>query len=323
MIDLIYIILALLAGIIAGVVTGLIPGVHVNLIAVLLFSIPLAFISQLSPIILVVFIVAMMLTHTFLDFIPSIFLGAPDTDTELSILPGHELLSKGRGYEAVIYTAYGSALGILIILLLTPIFIFLLPKIFVYLKSVIFLILILASIYLITIEKKSRLYALIVFILAGFLGISSSSLAIENSLLPLLTGLFGSSSLITSIIKKEKLPKQRITRFWNIKVEIKELIKTGFASMASAPLCTFLPSLGSGQAAVIGSDLIGETNRKQFLVLLGSINTIVAGLALITFYAIAETRTGAVMAIEQIIGSITTLHLYMLMTIILISGIAG
>ena len=33
---------------------------------------------------------------TFIDFIPSIFLGCPDTDTELSILPGHELLKKGE-----------------------------------------------------------------------------------------------------------------------------------------------------------------------------------------------------------------------------------
>ena len=31
----------------------------------------------------------MAITHTFVDFIPSVFLGCPDTDTELSI--GHKI----------------------------------------------------------------------------------------------------------------------------------------------------------------------------------------------------------------------------------------
>ena len=57
-----------------------------------------------------------------------------------------------------------------------------------------FLILITASIYLIIKEKKSKLFSLLIFILAGFLGFSTLILPIKNSLLPLLTGLFGSSS---------------------------------------------------------------------------------------------------------------------------------
>ncbi len=311
---------ALLLGVASGTITGLIPGIHVNLVAVFLLSIPLTFISPLAALI---FIVAMAIAHTFLDFIPSIFLGAPDEDTGLSILPGHELLNKGKGFEAVVYTLYGSCIGILIILIFTPLFIFILPKISPYLRHAMFLILIVASIYLIWREKKSRFLATIIFLLAGFLGLASLSLPIKNSLLPLLTGLFGASSLITSLIKKQKIPKQSLTSLKKIKITRKELVNSGISALLTAPLCTFLPSLGTSQAAVIGTDLVGEKNRKSFLALLGSINTIVAGLAFITLFSIGATRTGTALTISQLIEKLTTSHLVFILITIIISGLSS
>src|SRR3989304_1437469 len=99
--------IALLCGVIAGTFTGLFPGIHINLIAALLLSSLSALSKYFSPLQLIIFIVAMSITHTFIDFIPSIFLGAPEEDTFLSILPGHQLLREGKGYEAVILTLYG------------------------------------------------------------------------------------------------------------------------------------------------------------------------------------------------------------------------
>jgi putative membrane protein len=304
-------ILSLITGISLGVITGLIPGLHINLIVLLL---PL---TLLSPSNLIILIVAMAITHSFLDFIPSIFLGAPDEDTGLSVLPGHSLLNKGLGYLAIIHTLYGSCLGILIIIISTPLFIFLLPKILPYLKNRIFLILISTSFYLIIKEKNSKLIAVIVFLISGFLGISTLNLNLNNSLLPLLTGLFGSSSLITSIIKNKNLPKQKIGK---VKIKFKSLIKSSLSSFLSAPLCTFLPSLGASQAAVIGSDIIEEKNHKNFLILLGSINTIVLGLSFITIYSINETRTGTSVAISKI-TNLNFNHLILILITILISGI--
>ena len=115
---LIQIILAILMGNLVGVFTGLIPGIHVNLIGVFLISLSSTFLFNINPIYLVIFIVAIAITHIFIDFIPSIFLGCPDTDTELSILPGHELLKKGEGYEAVMLTAYGSLTAVFILILI-------------------------------------------------------------------------------------------------------------------------------------------------------------------------------------------------------------
>src|SRR3989344_2613407 len=95
-------VVALIVGILAGTFTGLFPGIHINLVSVFLVSASPALLQYTSPISLAVFITSMAITHSFLDFIPSIFLGAPDEDSFLSILPGHELLKKGGGHEAVV-----------------------------------------------------------------------------------------------------------------------------------------------------------------------------------------------------------------------------
>lgn len=312
-------ILALFLGILAGTITGLTPGIHVNLVSAFLISSSAFFLAITSPIAIAVFIVAMTITHTFLDFIPSIFLGAPDEDSVLSVLPGHEMLNKGKGYEAVILTLYGSILGIIIIFLLTPFFLFILPLFYLYIKTIMFFVLVLASLYLIIREKS--ITAFMIFLLAGFLGLATLNLNMKESLLPLLTGLFGSSSLITSIMKKTKLPEQKITNFKKIKITKKELLSSGLAAILSAPLCSFLPALGSGQAAVIGTDITGETSRRQFLILLGAINTIVAGLSFIALYSIQVARTGTAVAIQEILENFSSPDLIIILITILISGI--
>jgi putative membrane protein len=263
----------------------------------------------------------MSICHTFIDFIPSIFLGAPDEDSVLSVLPGHEMLIKGEGYEAVILTLYGSIIGIFLILLFTPLFIFFLPKIYDNALTIMPFILILASLFLFYFEKKNRVWAIIIFFLAGFLGIASLNLNLREPLLPLLTGLFGASSLITSISKKQKLPKQRIIRLKQINIQKKSFFKTIFASIIASPLCSFLPGLGSGQAAVIGSEIAGDLDKKEFLILLGSINTIVMGLSFVTLYTIQKSRTGSAVAISKILETFSLNNLYIILATIFISGV--
>ncbi len=68
-------------------------------------------------IIITALIIGCLITHTFLDIIPSVFLGAPDEDTALSVLPGHRLMLMGRGYEAIKCSALGSFGSVLVALL--------------------------------------------------------------------------------------------------------------------------------------------------------------------------------------------------------------
>ena len=270
----------------------------------------------------------MAITHTFVDYIPSIFFGAPDEDSVLSVLPGHKLLLKGRAYYAIIFTLYGSLTALLIILLFTPIFIYLLPKIYLNVLKIMPIILILVSGYLIFTEKNKKLWALVIFILAGFLGIVSLNMPIQNPLLPLLTGLFGASNLMISIKQKTKIPKQKISKLKNIRLNKKSLAKASLASIIAAPFTAFLPGLGAAQAAVIGNEVIGDLDQREFLFLLGAINTIVMGLSFIGFYALSKpplnlsiTRTGAVVAVSQLIPEISLSNLFFIITTKFISGI--
>src|SRR3989344_1051751 len=250
---LIEIILFLFLGIAAGTFTGLIPGIHINLIGILLISlISLPLFASLNPIYFVVFITSMAITHTFVDFIPSIFLGCRDTDTELSILPGHELLKEGLGHEAVVISAYGSLFAIFFLLIIIIPSIYIIPLTNKFIEKIIPYFLIIISIGLILIENN-KLKALFAFTLSGILGwlvLGSNQELINQPLLPLLTGLFGSSSLLISIKNKTIIPKQIITK----KIRIHSY-KPLLGALIASPLCSFLPGLGSGQAAIIGNQL--------------------------------------------------------------------
>ncbi|MFO7618622.1 MAG: tripartite tricarboxylate transporter permease [Thermoplasmata archaeon] len=122
-----------LLGCVAGIVTGLIPGIHVNNVAYMvlasqsaLLSLAMAAFGWATPtasqlvIIVCSLVIGNAVTHTFLDFIPSVFLGAPDDDTALSVLPGHRMVLAGRGYEAVkcsVIGSFGAVIGALVLLI--------------------------------------------------------------------------------------------------------------------------------------------------------------------------------------------------------------
>ena len=125
------------AGAMLGTFTGLAPGIHVNTLAlIMLVSYPT--IADLMgtacgtfgiglghvPMLVCCIIISASVVHSFVDFIPSVFLGAPDEDTVLSVLPGHRLLLSGKGLEAVTCAAKGSLAGAALAIILTfPMFV--------------------------------------------------------------------------------------------------------------------------------------------------------------------------------------------------------
>jgi putative membrane protein len=310
-----HLISALLLGILTGTQTGLTPGIHINLIAASVLILPIT--SSLPSIILIIFITSMAITHTFVDFIPAIFLGAPDSDTGLGILPGHELLLTGRGHHALKLTLVGSTIAITTLIIIIPFFIILMPKAYPFIQRMMAFFLIWTSIFLIYNEKSSKINAILIFTLAGFLGIASLNLKNSTPLLPLLTGLFGTSTIIHSIKSKTKIPKQETKK---TKISKKELIKPTIATILVSPICSFFPGLGSSQAAIIGSEITGKQTREQFLVLVGSINTLVMSISFLTLYLFQKSRSGTAFAISQI-TQISKTDLTIIIITIIISAI--
>lgn len=303
------IILFTILGILAGTLTGLTPGIHINLIGSLLLGITSFYIDPLYG---AIFVVAMAVTHTFVDFIPSIFLGCPDTDTELSILPGHYLLKNKRGYEAIELSNYGSLIAIFILILIVYPASKLLSISYPYIEKLIPYLLILVSIILIFTEKK-KYESLLVFLLTGFLGYSLTFFEINQPLLPLLTGLFGASNLILSIRNKVEIGEQIISE---PKINFKKPI---LGSFLAAPLCSLLPGMGSGEAAVIGGTLVKQT-KEEFLVLIGITNTLIMTFSFVTLYLIGKTRTGAAAVVDSLIHDLEIKHLLLILSVVIFTS---
>jgi putative membrane protein len=310
------IIVALCLGILIGTFTGLFPGIHINLVGAFLVTLSASLLSGINIIYLVTFISAMAITHTFMDFIPSIFLGCPDTDTELSILPGHEMLKEGEGYQATMRTAYGGLISVFLLIILAFPLSFIVSKGYPLIQKVIPFILILICIIMVF-SEKSKFKAFTVLALTGILGTCILDLSINEPLLPLLSGLFGSSMLIISINQNTKIPQQDL-KFK--KLELKRFVKPISGALVASPLCGFLPGLGGGQAAVIGNQIF-KTNEKDFLILLGAVNVLVMGLSFVSLYSISKTRTGAAVAIQSLIGTMDSNILILILLVCLISGI--
>lgn len=303
----------LLLGIFAGTITGLAPGIHINLVGAILVSLSATILSGINPLFLVIFITSMSITHIFIDFIPSIFLGCPDSDTQLSVLPGHEMLREGKGYEAVMLAAQGSLIASIILIFIAFPSAFLISKIYGYLHVIMAWILIGTALILIFTEKK-KFTALFIFFISGILGLSVLNMNLKEPLLPLLSGLFGSSMIITSIKTKFHIPQQEIT---NPKTKKWRPI---MGSVIASPLCGFLPGLGGGQAAILGNT-ISKTDRGGFLTLVGATNVLVMGLSFVSLFAISKNRTGSAAAIQQIIGNLSWKNLLIILVAILITSI--
>jgi putative membrane protein len=175
------------------------------------------------------------------------------------------------------------------------------------------------SIFLIYNEKESKTKAILIFIMAGFLGLAALNLPIKQPMLPLLTGLFGTSTIIHSIKSRTIIPEQKIEKL-NLKKS--ELIKPTLATIIVSPICSFFPGLGSSQAAIIGSEVTGKLNREQFLILLGSVNTIIMSVSFVTLFLFQKSRTGAAFAISQITGLSSGNLITILITILLSAIIA-
>ena len=304
------ILIAIVVGVNAGIITGLIPGIHINLISMLLLSASAALLKFTNPIVLCCFIIAMAITHTFLDAVPSIFLGAPDSDQALNVLPGHKLLLDGKGFEAVKLTVIGSLLCLLLAILLVPVMLPISKATYPFLKDYIGYILIAIVLFMILKDKK-RLQNLVVFTISGVLGLIVLNMpTLKDPLFPMLSGLFGTSMLIVSLMQKVSIPKQSFDE--TIQVEKKHIARAVGAGTIAGTLTGFFPGLGPAQGAVLASQLTKDLGNYGFMILVGGINTVNFIFSLVTLYTIEKARNGAVIVVSKLLEnySITTLLIF-------------
>lgn len=310
------ILLAVLIGIIIGTVTGLLPGIHINLVAAGLIPFLLEK-SSLEPFILAAGIVALAATHTILDFIPSIYLGVPEEETAISVLPAHKLLQEGKGNVALILVLAGAGCGIIALIVTIPALIYAMPFLESKTQMVIPFVLIGIALFMIC-RERSIVGALVSFSAAGFLGYATLNLPVREPLFPLLGGLFGISGLWISLNEKTKLIPQRQEvkeDLTSLKADIKKTIRD--VLFTGLP-CATLPALGSGYAAFITSE-VTRPSLKRFLMITSALNVYVMAASFILVQTLGKARTGAAAEVSLLVGTMTGSHLTIIITIFIIT----
>ena len=310
--------LALFLGVLCGIITGLIPGIHVNLVAVLLVSFSAVLLTYTSPLVLAVFIISLAITHTFLDAIPSIYLGAPNEAQALNVLPGHRLLLKGLGHNAIMYTVIGALGSLLLSMILFPLFIFSMGKLSPIVSVIVGYLLIGIMAYMILKDKGKQLKALVVFLLSGVLGLLVFNIPnLKQPLFSLLSGLFGFSILIESLRQKSAIPKQKTAP---LNLSKKNLVKSVSAASGMGFVAAFLPGFGSAQAAIVATNVVGDIGDEGFLTLVGGLNTASMAISIAAAYILQKARNGAIVAVNELMGGVGFKEMILFMGVALVAG---
>ncbi|MBN1502241.1 tripartite tricarboxylate transporter permease [Candidatus Woesearchaeota archaeon] len=293
------VILALVLGVLIGIITGLLPGLHVNLVATTLLALSPILLTYFSPLSLAVFIISLSVTHSFLDTIPSVYLGAPENENALSVLPGQKMLLQGMGYQAVKITILGTYVGMVVAILLIPLFIIIANKIYPLLKPILVYLLIALMAFMIFREKQ-RFWSFLLFMVSGTLGVIVFSIPnLNEPLFPMLSGLFGVSGLVISYFENTKIPEQIVTS--KINLGLKELFKAIFGSSLAVFLIQFFPGLGPAQGAVISNQIVKDVKDKGYLALVGAMGTMSVVFSLVTFYTLGKAKDGTIVVISKLL----------------------
>ncbi len=315
------IILSIILGIFAGIFTGLIPGIHINLISVLILSYSSFFLLRFPLVSVIVFIVSMAVTHTFLDSIPSIFLGAPDEAQALGVLPGHRYVLRGNGLMALKLTLIGSYGALLFSMILFLPGILIVRYVYPLVENYIGFLLIMVVLFMLVQDKK-KLWAVFIFLLSGVLGIIVFNLpSLANPLFPMLSGLFGISTLAISLNRKEKIPEQKITD--KIELDKKKTIQALSSGSFSGFVTAVFPGIGSGIAALLAMQITHNLKDHGFMVLVGSINTFNFIFSLVTFWVLDKARNGAIITVQQLLPELDIYFLIIMLSSVLIAGSVG
>lgn len=278
----------LFLGILLGVFLGIVPGLHPNFL-VLLIPIFASFGFYES----LVFLVSIVVSNTIIDIIPSVFLAAPDTNSELTVLPAHRMLLKGKGHCAVKLYVFGAYFSLLLCISLLPLLYFTLPFLYACIKNYIWILLVLVLFYTIFCEKN-RYCALFVLVVSGIIGFLIQKLPDNNTIIlfPVFSGFFGASILFLSKNSVSQIEQDLKEEVYTKKSFLSSVFRGTFAGVFSG----FLPGIGTSQVA----SLVSEKKEESFLAVIGSIAVSNILMSIFSLWLIEKSRSGTAVILESI-----------------------
>lgn len=301
-------------GIAAGVLVGLLPGIHPNTVFAMLLPVVItAGASGSLP--LTAFVVSISVSNTIVNFIPSIFIGAPEEETSLSVLPGHRMLMRGEGYRALFMAVTGSAAGAILTAAALPLLFFAIPLLYAGMRAYIHLLLLLVFLLLLAMENGGkRARAAFMFLASGLAGAALLySMPSEAVLFPALSGLFGIPLLILGLRGRVTFPRQKTKKVASVRP-----LNGSVAGWFAGLLVGLLPGIGSAQAGMLsGAALRGR--RQDFMVSLGAISTANIMFTFIALGVIGKARSGAAIALQETGGDLGAYGMVFIMAVSLFS----
>jgi len=363
MLDFLLIIIFCVLGVLLGIITGLLPGLHVNNVALIMLSLSSSIVGMFHPlldygiseqfilIIIAGFMISVSISHSFHDTIPTTFLGAPEEDTALSVLPAHALLLKGEGYKAVALASLGSYGAILVCLaFLYPLRFIIGPPLLLYttIREIMIWILLTVTILMIATEKAriidlgtngrlpallGILFAAFVFLLSGVFGLLVFHFHIQSPigvpapvLFPALAGLFGFPTLLNSLFTKPEIPEQKVTPLRQNRIEQKSTYFSILTGSLAGILVSIIPGLTTATGTVLAMNARQKSSQEQTIVTLSSVNTAAAFSVTVMLFVILRARSGVTLAVREIIviepwdSVVQPLGLTYLLMFLLLSG---
>lgn len=288
--------LALAFGVALGAVCGLLPGLHPNNTIPIILGLSFLF----SPLSAAVVLISAGVVNSFVAFIPSILIGAPESENALSVLPGHRLLLQGKGYEALRLTVIGGFSSALFAMLTLPVLAIVLPPLYSFLRPNIHFLLIFVVAYIIFSEKgKGKFFAVAVFALSGALGyLTLDILQSGNEILfPLLSGLFGLPMLLLAVKNRTALPEN--FSFESEHIGKREIAKPAIIGSMAGVIAGLLPGIGSSQATMLAQ--AGSKNEKTFLMAMAGVNVVNIIYSILALWLIGNPRSGIATAVGTLV----------------------
>jgi putative membrane protein len=289
------------AGIGLGTISGLTPGIHANTFALLLAAVAPAVPGP--PRFVGAAMLAAGVVHTFLDVVPALALGVPDPSMAPSALPGHRLMLRGRGREALRLSALGSGLAVCFAIPLALPITWLMERAYPTISANLSLVLTAVIVLLVTTEPtpRSRLGAAVAVAGSGALGVlvldvqPGGLVDVGGMLMPIFTGLFGAPILVEAL-SGEGFPEQADA-----------VVTTGPGLVAmiallgtlSGAVVGYLPAISSAIAATGALVAIPRSGPRAFLVATSGVNTANAVFALFALLALGDPRTGVLVALDS------------------------
>lgn len=286
-------ILIILLGVIAGIFTGLIPGIHPN--TVIFSSMPFYFYSDIGFLSYLSFIAGLSVSHTFHDFLPAIFLSAPEADAALSSIPGTQMAAEGRGIEAFYYTVSGGVFSVVTCVVLAPALFMSLKSIYGFFEPLMAYIL-LFFLVLMVVDANSIVSATPVALLAGALGVLSFKMPVNQQyvLLPVFTGLFAIPAIMRTMEERDSLPEQA-----NPEIEAETAARGGALGFIAGIIAGVFPGLGAAASTSFLSPLMNDS-EKEFLAGMGGVNTTDILMSFLAVFLLGKARSGASVALKSL-----------------------